>query len=174
MAAMEQAGVRSVINLDDSAETMRSYPDFPGSYYSRCAILNPEMGYDYESDEFAAKIRKCALFITETDGPWLIHCKEGKDRAGILCAILECFAGASADDVARDYMTTYYNYYGVRPQDAVYGIILNNNLYKTLTSLFKIDDMQTADLKQAAENYLASAGLTEDQLDMLRNKLMKP
>jgi len=173
MAATEKAGIRIIINLDDSIDTMKSYTTYPGSYYSRCAVVNPGMGYDFESEEFAAKIKECVLFIIENDGPYLIHCKEGKDRTGILCAILECFAGAAADDVKRDYMITYYNFYGVKPEDAVYSIILNNNLLKTLSALLKIDSIETANLKESAKRYLTSIGLTNEQLDALGKRIVK-
>jgi len=172
MAEMEKAGIKTVINLDDSAEAMNEYDAFSGSYYSRCAIVNPEMSYDYESEEFAAKVKESVLFIIKNDGPYLIHCKEGKDRTGILCAVIECFAGASADEIARDYMITYYNYYGVKTEDAAYGIILNNNLIKTLRGLFGVDDIKTANLKDAATQYLISVGLNKEQLNDLTVKLL--
>lgn len=111
------------------------------------------------------------LCITENDGPYLIHCKEGKDHTGILCAILEYFAGAAADDVNRDYMTTYYNYYKVQPEDAAYSIILNNNFVKTLSNLFEVDDLEEADLQEEAEQYLRAIGLTSEQLTALGEKL---
>lgn len=173
MKAMEEAGIRTVVNLDDPIETMRNYPTYPDSFYSRCAVVNPEMGYDFESDEFASKVKACLLFIAEQNGPYLVHCKEGKDRTGILCAILECWAGAGAKDVERDYMLTYRNYYGVEPKDAAYLIILNNNLVKTLQSLFGIENFFTADLKTAARRYLTSIGLTDEQLASLGEKLAK-
>ena len=173
MSATERAGIKSIVNLDDSVETMKNYPTYPGSFYSRCAVVNPEMGYDFESEEFAAKVKECVLFIIENDGPYLVHCKEGKDRTGILCAVLECFSGATADDVKRDYMITYYNFYGVKQTDAVYSIILNNNLLKTLNALLKIDSIETADLKESAEEYLTSIGLTSDQLNALSGRIVK-
>lgn len=173
MAAMEKEGIKSVVNLDDSVETMKIYPTFPDSYYSLCAVINPEMGYDFESEEFAAKVKESVLFIAESDGPYLVHCKEGKDRTGILCAVLECFAGATADDVKRDYMITYYNYYGVKPEDAAYSIILNNNLVKTLSLLLGTDNFVATDLKAAARQYLISIGLSEEQLNKLAEKLVK-
>ena len=138
-----------MINLDDSVDTMKNYSTYPGSFYSKCAVINPEMNYDFAGKEFGEKVRQSVLFITENDGPYLIHCKEGKDRTGILCAILEYFAGAAADDVNRDYMTTYYNYYNVQPEDAAYSIILNNNFVKTLSNLFEVDDLEEADLHSA-------------------------
>lgn len=171
MAAMEKAGVRTVINLSDSVEEMESYDTYPGSCYSGCAVINAEMSYDFESEEFAEKVRQCVVFITENDGPYLIHCKEGKDRTGILCAILECFAGAPAEEVINDYMITYANYYGVQPGDTAYGIILENNLIKTLCSIFRTGSIEDADLKERAYAYLISTGLTEEQLTVLRDKL---
>ena len=50
MAAMEKAGIRAVINLDDSVDEMKSYPTYPGSCYSHCAIINPEMTYDFGTE----------------------------------------------------------------------------------------------------------------------------
>ena len=171
MAAMEKAGIQSVINLDDSVDTMKNYSTYPGSFYSKCAVINPEMNYDFAGKEFGEKVRQSVLFITENDGPYLIHCKEGKDRTGILCAILEYYAGAAVDDVNRDYMTTYYNYYKVQPEDAAYSIILNNNFVKTLSNLFEVDDLEEADLQEEAEQYLRAIGLTSEQLTALGQKL---
>lgn len=171
MAAMEQAGIRTVINLTDSAAAMQSYSAYPGSFYSRCAVIHPEMGYDFETEAFAQKVKDCVLFILDNDGPYLVHCKEGKDRTGVLCAVLECFAGASAQAVKQDYMETYVNFYGVQPDTAAYDIILNDNLVKTLCALFGVDSLDTTDLHEAAARYLRRAGLSDAQLDQLSETL---
>lgn len=173
MAAMEAAGIRTVINLDDSAEVMQAYSTYPGSYYSSCAIINPEMSYDFLNKEFGEKVRDSILFIIENDGPYLIHCKEGKDRTGMLCGILECFAGASADEVMNDYMVTYSNFYGVLPGSETYDIILNDNIVRVLSLLYEINNFEEADLKKEAEDYLRSVGLTDEQLDALAAKLIE-
>ena len=171
MAAMEKAGIQSVINLANPANAMRNLSAYQGSYYSRCAVINPEMGYEFGNREFGEKVRQSIVFMTENDGPYLIHCKEGKDRTGILCGILECFAGATADDVMQDYMITYYNFYNVQPEDPAYSIILDNNIVKTLCNLFQIDNLDEADLREEAEQYLLSIGLTSEQLTALDEKL---
>ena len=171
MRAAERAGIRSVINLSDSEADMTAYEAFADSYYSQCRILNVEMGYDFTSAEFGEKVKDCVLFLIENDGPYLVHCKEGKDRTGMLCAILECFAGASADEVKADYMATYRNFYHVEQGDETYGILLRNNLVKTLCALFGVEDLETANLREKAGSYLKSIGLTAEQLDMLSAKL---
>ena len=51
--------------------------------------------------------------MTEHSGPCLIHCVEGKDRTGFVCALMLALAGASAQEIIDDYMITYYNYYGI-------------------------------------------------------------
>ena len=171
MRAAERAGIRSVINLSDSEADMTAYEAFADSYYSQCRILNVEMGYDFTSAEFGEKVKDCVLFLIENDGPYLVHCKEGKDRTGMLCAILECFAGASADEVKADYMATYRNFYHVEQGDETYGILLRNNLVKTLCAMFGVEDLETANLREKAGSYLKSIGLTAEQLDMLSAKL---
>ena len=170
MAAMEKAGIRSVVNLDDSAEEMTAYETYPDSYYSTCAVINPEMSYDFTSPEFNEKVRDSIVFITENQGPYLIHCKEGKDRTGILCAILECCAGASAREIEKDYMLTYRNYYGIEPGDELYDIILKN-LTRPLCGMLQVQDLEAPDLKEKAAEYLLSIGLTQEQLNTLTAKL---
>ena len=167
LAAMEDAGVKSVINLDDSEEVMKGYDTYAGSYYSTCEILNPEMDYDYGNDDFSADVKACVEFIISNDGPFLIHCKEGKDRTGILCAILECFAGATAQEICDDYMLTYMNFYHITPDDTSYGILLKSNLVKTLCGLLGVDHLESADLEAKANDYLLSTGITEEALASL-------
>ena len=171
MAAMAQAGIRAVVNLTDSTAAMERYDSYSGSYYSTCAVINPEMGYDYESDAFASKVKDCVLFLLNNDGPFLVHCKEGKDRTGIFCAILSCFLGAGANEIERDYMITYSNFYFVGPDDAAYHVILKENLVKTLCELFDVDTLAQADLRACAAQYLRSTGLTDAQLAQLAEKL---
>jgi hypothetical protein len=150
---------------------MNSYGAYGGSYYAGCAVINTEMNYDFGTEEFSAKVKDSVLFIIDNDGPYLIHCKEGKDRTGIFCAILECFAGGTADEIAKDYMLTYTNFCKVGREDPAYAAILNNNLLKTLCGLYGVGDIYSADLISESREYLLSTGLDEADLLKLGSKL---
>jgi hypothetical protein len=111
-------------------------------------------------------------FIINNNGPYLIHCNEGKDRAGFVSALLECLMGATLDEVIDDYMVTYYNYYGVEEGSEKYNAVLKNNLIKALNATFKVDDIYKADLAAEAEAFLMEdAGLTADEVSALKGKL---
>jgi protein tyrosine/serine phosphatase len=59
-------------------------------------------------------------FISETEGPYLIHCKEGKDRTGFVIAVIECLAGASWQEIKEDYLKTYINFFKIETSDPLY------------------------------------------------------
>ena len=109
------------------------------------------------------------------DGATLWHCTEGKDRAGFVSALLECYMGAAYDEVVADYMVTYYNYYGVtkEAEPAKYDAILRSNIVKTLQTAFGVNDLKTADLKQEATDFFKELGLTDAELTTLTANLSK-
>jgi hypothetical protein len=111
-------------------------------------------------------------FILNNNGPYLIHCNEGKDRAGLVSALLECLMGATTDEVIDDYMVTYYNYYGVEQGTEAYAAIVKNNLVQVLATLFGVDDVYKADLAAEAEAFfMENVGLTAEEVASLKAKL---
>jgi protein tyrosine/serine phosphatase len=111
-------------------------------------------------------------FIINNDGPYLIHCNEGKDRAGFVSALLECLMGATLDEVVDDYMETYYNYYGVEKGSEKYNAVVNSNLIKILSTNFRVDDIKKVNLATEAEEYLIKeVGLTAVEVATLKVKL---
>ena len=111
--------------------------------------------------------------MAENEGPYLVHCTEGKDRAGFVSALLSCFMGVSYEDVIKDYMVTYYNYYGVEEGSDKYNAIAESNIIKSLKLAFDTDDIATADLKAEAEEYMLAIGVTEEEIIKLRDNLSK-
>ncbi|MBQ4564893.1 MAG: 5'-nucleotidase C-terminal domain-containing protein, partial [Oscillospiraceae bacterium] len=158
-AAMEAAGIKTVINLADSETSAAAYPGFAETYYSQQRVLYLNLGVDFAAADFQEGLANGLRFMAANEGPYLVHCTEGKDRAGFVNALLECFMGATYEEVVADYMVTYYNYYGVEPGTDKYNAIANSNIIKSLKTAFGVEDLTTADLAAEAEEYLRTIGL---------------
>ena len=167
--AAENAGIMTIVNLADLSNT---YEGTESTYYSTCQVVYVNLGMDFLSEATLNGIAEGMRYIINNNGPYLIHCNEGKDRAGFVSALLECLMGASMDEVIDDYMLTYYNYYGVEEGSEKYDAIVKNNLIKVLNTTFKVDDVYKADLVAEAAAFLEEdAGLTADEVAALKVKL---
>ena len=167
--AAENAGIMTVVNLADRSNT---YEGTENTYYSTCQVTYVNLGTDFLSETTLSGIAEGMRFIINNNGPYLIHCNEGKDRAGFVSALLECLMGATLDEVIGDYMVTYYNYYGVEEGSEKYNAVVNNNLIEVLNATFKVDDVYKADLAaEAAAFLMEDVGLTADEVVALKAKL---
>ncbi len=171
--ALLDAGIVSVINTADTYEIMTSYESYSSSNYKKCNILNVMMSVDYRSDSFIKGFAEALRFIGTNEGPYLIHCKEGKDRTGFMCAVLECFMGATAEEVVGDYMLSYLNYFDIEKDDDTYNYIAKEYITKYLADAFGIDSIYTddTDLSECAERYMKGLGLSDDEVEAVRNAL---
>ena len=171
--ALKMAGVKTVMNLADSRVVAESYAGYGDSYYSTTNQIALDMGMSYDTQKFRAGLAEGLRFFASHEGPYAVHCLEGKDRTGVVAALLECFEGATFDEVKKDYMETFYNYYGVSPGDAAYDKIAENNIATTLRRLFGTEDLAGVDLARAAEDYFRAIGLGDEELEDLRANLCK-
>ena len=170
-AACRKYGIATVLNLSDSKDKMKSFPGYDETYYSTTDCIALNMGVDFTSDDFRKKLAEGLRYLSGHSGPYLVHCTEGKDRAGVASALLECLMGATYDEVVADYMVTYFNYYGITPDDERYDTIVSENIEATLKTMFGTDDLANADLAAGAEEYFREIGLTDDEISALRAKL---
>ena len=170
-AAVNAAGIRTVMNLADNEETMKGYEGYSESYYSGLDVIALNLGVDFTADDFRAGLAEGFRFLASHDTPYLVHCTEGKDRAGFTCAVLECLMGASAEEVTADYMVTYANYYGVQPGTEQYDAIVRSNIAKSLATAFGVESIYDADLAAEADAYLLEIGMTREEIDALKAKL---
>ena len=109
------------------------------------------------------------------EGPYLIHCNEGKDRAGFVTMLLECLMGGKVREITEDYMLSYENYYHVEKDSDRWNRIAQSNVVANLLKLTGAEDEEAlakADLVKAAETYLTgTVGLTEQQVKDLKSAL---
>ena len=173
--AIADHGIRTVMNMADNAEIMTNYEGYADTHYSSLDVIPLNMQMDFGSDIFKEKFGEGMRFLISHEGPYLIHCKEGKDRTGFALALLELLMGASREEVIGDYMVTYFNFYGIKPSDAQYQMIADYNLKASLVNAFGIEsfDDENTDLCVCAEKYLHECGLSDDEIVKLKERLSK-
>ncbi|MGM9561538.1 MAG: tyrosine-protein phosphatase [Phascolarctobacterium sp.] len=67
-------------------------------------------------------IAEAFRFMLRNDGPFLVHCRLGRDRAGFFSMLCSALAGASVEELRKDYLQTFCNYYHIKPQSYEYEI----------------------------------------------------
>ena len=170
----EQARIATVINLADSPEELPSRAasvPWYRNFVDRRNIIALGMGVDYKSPDFAGKLKSGLEFMISHNPPFLIHCNEGKDRAGVVVALLAALMGASPDAIVNDYMLSFENYYGVKKGEERYALIST-----VMLDIFKDFNGGTApnsgNTIAAAERYLGEVvGLSPMQIVELKLKL---
>ena len=172
-AAARNAGVKTFINLADNEETMKGYEGFAESYYAGQQIIPLNLGVDFSAPDFQEGLANGVRFIAANEAPYLVHCNEGKDRAGFVSAVLEALMGASLEEITQDYMVTFYNYYGVEPGTEQYTVIASSNIQKSLAVAFGLESLEGQDLKAAAEGYLARIGVSAEDIAAVQKNLGK-
>ena len=182
-ALAQESGIRAVMNLADSDELIQGYfaaEDFASPYYQslydarKVKALN--LGVDFTAADFKSGLAEGLRFFAANEGPYLVHCTEGKDRAGFVSALLECFMGASYDQVVEDYMTTYVNYYHLEKGSEQYLAVQESNIIATLKTITGVTDvavLKEADLSSAATAYFSLIGLTAEEIGALKANLAK-
>lgn len=180
---MAEAGVRTVINLADSEASIQEHAsaeDFDSAEYMELyengQIILLDMDIDFKSEDFNQRMISGLSFMAENEGPYLVHCNEGKDRAGFVSMVIAALMGASAEEIAADYMKSYENYYHLdAAADAErYELIRNGNIMEMLryiAGLAEGESLEGADLAKAAEEHLLSFGMAQEKIDMLRANL---
>ncbi|MBR3394995.1 MAG: tyrosine-protein phosphatase [Firmicutes bacterium] len=183
-ALIQNAGVQYILDLADTEEKIAGYmakEDFASPYFAELhenGCVDPiGLNMNFGSEEFRGKIAAGLTRMAESNGPYLIHCTEGKDRTGFVCMLLEALCGASYEEIRDDYMITYDNYYQISPEKdpARYNTIVENVLDPMIRSMAGDSglDLQAADLSEAAEKFLFSGGMKTEEIEALKVKIME-
>ncbi|WP_406500280.1 tyrosine-protein phosphatase [Streptomyces sp. NBC_00846] len=119
-------GVRTVIDLryDWEIAAKGRVPDAPGLRYHHLGIEHrpydqAALGPDVETGRFladryaevahdgVAELRRALdVLATEDGGPAVFHCASGKDRTGLLAALVLSLLGVAEDDIVADFALT--------------------------------------------------------------------
>ncbi|PBC71366.1 protein-tyrosine phosphatase [Streptomyces sp. TLI_235] len=125
LARFEALGVRTVIDLRypwEIAQTAR-VPELPGLTFHNLSIehrpydqaaLGPEVDpgvylaerYAEVAEDGADELGRVLRVIAEADAPLVFHCYSGKDRTGIVAALVLTLLGVPEEDVLADFART--------------------------------------------------------------------
>ena len=185
---MAEDKIEFIMNLADTKAKIDSYiekSDFNSPYFLSLyqnekfflsfandeSIMPLALNMNYMSEDFAKKIGVGLTAMANSEGPYLVHCLEGKDRTGFVCIVLEALMSSSYQDIVDDYMLTYDNYYGIDINDSRYEIIKKRNVDSMLNFISDGNDYKNTDLSNYAKNYLKFGGMTEENINKLINRL---
>ena len=185
---IKSVGIKYDVDLSDDDEDIKddmSKDDFSSDYfkslYDRGKVSLLSMNMNYKSEEFAKKIVKALTDMSKNDGPYYIHCVEGKDRTGFTLVVIEGLLNASYEEIIDDYMKTFDNYYGITEETNKerYEAIKNNyvdDMLKFLATRISPSGNENADLSNLEWNtivgrYLIDNGMSEEDLHNLYTKL---
>ena len=114
--------------------------------------------------------------IAEADGPVVIHCMGGKDRTGLVAALLLRMAGAELDAIGRDYALSGPNL-AVTLQEWIEQAPTDRDRRRRE----KLSQTPAAGMRRVIDTieerygsvagYLEAAGVSAGQLDQLRSRL---
>lgn len=169
----KEAGIKTIINLADNEESLKENFDTITWYkdmYNEGNVILLDMDVDYSSEDFGKKLAKGFEFLGENEGPYLIHCNEGKDRAGFASVILEALMDSTLEEIKADYMLSYANYYGVEEGTMQYDYIADTpyNMLKTIAGEVEVTD---ENLSLIAANYMKKIGLSDEDIMAIKNNL---
>lgn len=183
-ALAKEAGIKYDIDLSDNESKLEKHmakDDFASphflSLYEDGKVIPLAMSMNYFSEDFLNKICLGFRAIAENEGPYLIHCVEGKDRTGFFLMLLEAFAGATYQEIVDDYMITYDNYFEITKEKdpEKYNVLKERNLDRMIKFVCGDDDsvdITTADIKTYAESFLKKTGLSDEELVKLAERLI--
>jgi len=157
--AIRDGAVARVVDLRWARECERFPSPFLGhAIYRHVPMLNDVLDYEPPPDSYAPMLDRNAARIAQAfaavadapPGPVVVHCKAGRDRTGVLVALLLKVAGVADDVIAADYART-------APGVAATMINTLNHLRARYGG---------------AEPYLLASGVEEWQLTAVRQRLV--
>ena len=171
---LQSQQVHTVLNLADTQQNMQTYdmPPYSRTLWDGGNVILCPLKADPTADDYNTSLIDALKQLPSHPTPYVVHCMEGKDRTGYVCALLEGLCGATYDEIVADYLITYANYYQITPEQ-------NPELCNTLVSLrlntclmyyAGVTDeslLPGIDYAKAFSDYLLTHGMTPQQLDAL-------
>lgn len=126
----------------------------------------------YMSIAAAENMPKVMKVLAEADKGVLFHCTAGKDRTGVVSAIILMACGADRDDIVSDYVVSReYNKEKLKAFLAAHPDVDKNIVLANEKSMNGFIELFTERFG-TVESYFEAIGLSAEYADMIRNKLI--
>ncbi|MCR4616020.1 MAG: tyrosine-protein phosphatase [Clostridiales bacterium] len=186
---LEEYGVKAVLDLRGNKEA-ELYPAFMNCEtdisYKHISLLeiNPATmdlhrplieAYRETIDNYGEALAESLRFILNSGTPFLFHCFIGKDRTGMLAAMILHMAGVNDEDIVADYEISYSyleNFFR-HEMEIGSGLIWECDEHQrrsdrgNMISLLEYINSKFGSI----EDYLLGAGMTEEELKALSTLL---
>jgi protein-tyrosine phosphatase len=196
-AALADYGVRAIIDLRLRSE-IDEYPNpyaEPGDHgiaYTNLSVIDPAAGFPPDTytlaenylwmlDRFQGFVAEVMAAIADApEGAVLIHCAAGKDRTGLISALLLALVDVPAATIAEDYALTAEclrerdeEWLASGPGERAEREALAARFAPTAEVMLGVLEGLT-ERHGGAEAYLLQAGVSRADLDRLRDRLLAP
>lgn len=166
--------MQTVLNLADTEEMIESYdmPSYSSWLWENGNVILCPLKADPTATAYNTQLIAALKELPSHPAPYVVHCMEGKDRTGYVCALLEGLCGATYQEMVDDYLVTYANYYKVTPEKdpKVCDALISLRLNMCLMYYAGVDDesqLPNVDYAKAFSSYLLAHGMSQEQLNAL-------
>ena len=186
---LKNLGIKTIFDLrgkNEAAEAPSYFESDADFVYYNIPLLeaNPSLNdtrlpiwkmYAMSLDGFRDGYRELFTLIGECDSPFLYHCFLGKDRTGIVTALLLGAAGVGREAIIADYCLSYKYLRPFIEKEIAdnTGLIWEQDVSRLESRREYIEDtLKYIDCEYGGTNgFLLSAGLTEKQIEKAADKL---
>lgn len=170
--------LRSAAELEQTPDQLSTVPEFA---YFHCPLLSGDQmpnleedvgrGYFHALDRMDS-VREALRLVAQAPGGVLFHCTAGKDRTGMLAALLLGLAGVSREDILADYQVSEVYLAQIIQQIKVFvpdlAPFAGQSKSEYMSGCLDLLEERYGSIP----GYLESAGMTAEELDALRNKTL--
>lgn len=181
---LKKAGVRSVMDLrggEEAAARPSFFKDRSDFHYFNQTLTCPhtppdtkeQMKRSYEQMiEGEGEMRRVVEFLADAEGAVLFHCRAGKDRTGVIAALLMLLAGVEREDICADYILTEAYYQKSLRAAIEDGRPIKPEIIRPQMEYIEYFLDYFADHCGTVEAYFERIGVPRHKVEKLRKKLL--
>ena len=163
--------IKYVLDLADKQDNLDSYynqKDVDNEYwkylYEQKRVIPMRLEVNYHSKECANTLVELLRFMLNNEGPFLMHCSEGKDRTGFAGIVIGALANQSIEEIEKGYTKTYEEYYHITKQSVPDSYKAIKNLYFDRMINYICKDSSQENIKECCEKYLLDNGMSIEEI----------